>query len=149
MSDQHPAPPLANDSSSPPAPAWNELPQAPPPGTVLGHMADLPECGVRMCEFPAAGATPTERRFSVLLLNQPGQVKAFVNRCAHFGVPLAARPEQLIHVPGVSLTCNVHYARFRWSDGLCDRGDCEGEHLIPVALDVDADGTIRMVTGQS
>ena len=69
---------------------------------------------------------------------------AYVNRCAHFGVPLAARQEQLIFKPHTSITCNVHYARYRWADGVCESGECEGESLIAVPLDVRADGTIHI-----
>jgi nitrite reductase/ring-hydroxylating ferredoxin subunit len=85
-----------------------------------------------------------EQPFRLLLLRSGLAVHAFVNRCAHFGVPLAARQEHLIQTPLVSLTCNVHYARYRWADGVCEWGDCEGESLIPVPLDVDRDGTIRI-----
>ena len=72
------------------------------------------------------------------------EVTAYANRCAHFGVPLAAKQEHMQFVPHVSLTCNVHYARFRWSDGRCDRGDCEGDSLIAIPLEVDAQGAIRI-----
>ena len=80
--------------------------------------------------------------FRMLLLRKGSEVHAFVNRCPHFGVPLAARQEQLLQQPLASLTCNVHYARFRWSDGLCESGECVGESLIPVALVVSASGQV-------
>jgi nitrite reductase/ring-hydroxylating ferredoxin subunit len=82
----------------------------------------------------------------VLLLRSGPQVVAYVNRCAHFGVPLASRQDLLQFTPHVSLTCGVHYARFRWSDGVCDRGDCEGEGLIPIPLDIDAQGALRIAS---
>ena len=72
------------------------------------------------------------------------QISAYANRCAHFGVPLAARQSQLIFQPHVSLTCNVHYARYRWSDGVCDRGDCEGERLLPIPVEVDDLNNVRI-----
>jgi len=80
------------------------------------------------------------------LLRSGAEVKAYANRCAHFGVPLAGKQEHMQFVPHISLVCNVHYARFRWSDGLCDRGDCEGDSLIAIPLDVDAQGTIRIAS---
>ena len=82
--------------------------------------------------------------FRVLLLRSGEEVKAYVNRCAHFGVPLAARQEQLLFKPHVSITCNVHYARYRWADGVCESGDCEGESLIAIPVVVDAQGHIRI-----
>ncbi len=82
--------------------------------------------------------------FRMLLLRKGSEVHAFVNRCPHFGVPLAARQEQLLQQPLASLTCNVHYARFRWSDGRCESGDCEDESLISVPLTVDTDGQVHI-----
>lgn len=135
---------------------------APAPGTVLVLRSELPPAGAVLRTFaaedasamaspnatlPTAAAKPRERPFSVLLLVHEGGLRAYVNRCAHFGVPLAARVEQLIHDPGVSVTCNVHYARFRWNDGVCDRGDCEGDRLISIALEEDSQGRVCMVAG--
>lgn len=96
----------------------------------LCALAELPDGGVRMLE------TGGEAPLKLLLIREGEAVRAFHNLCPHFGVPLAARQDQLIFESGASLTCNTHYARFRWSDGVCVRGDCEGESLrpVPVAL---------------
>lgn len=112
--------------------AWHTLPDAPAPGTALLHRDQLQDGQVLMRPAP----------FPLLFLRSGETITAFANRCAHFGVPLAAKQEHLIFEPHVSLTCNVHYARFRWSDGVCDRGDCEGDALIPVPVQVDADGMV-------
>ena len=80
--------------------------------------------------------------FKVLLLRSGDEVSAYVNRCAHFGVPLAARQDLLIHTPHVSLTCNVHYARYRWGDGVCIAGDCVGEALLKIPVMLDAQGDV-------
>lgn len=95
-----------------------------------------------MLELPApqAGAEP----FRLLLLRSGQQVLAYANRCAHFGVPLAEKQQQLIYTPNAHITCNVHYARYRWRDGACEAGDCAGEALIPIPLAVAADGSIRI-----
>jgi nitrite reductase/ring-hydroxylating ferredoxin subunit len=128
-----------------PAPLpWHTLPHAPAPGTLLGQRDDLQDGQVRMHQVFAASDTAQQHPFRVLLLRSGHDVKAFVNRCAHFGVPLASRQDLLQFKPHTSLTCNVHYARYRWSDGVCDRGDCVGEALIAVPLQVDAHGLIRI-----
>jgi len=57
---------------------------------------------------------------------------------------LAARQEQLIFKPHASITCNVHYARYRWADGVCEWGECEGESLLPVPLERGSDGMLRV-----
>jgi nitrite reductase/ring-hydroxylating ferredoxin subunit len=123
---------------------WHTLPHAPAPGTLLGLRDALVDGQALMHQVFAASDPAQQHPFRILLLRSGKEVKAYVNRCAHFGVPLAARQDQLQFQPHTSLTCNVHYARFRWSDGVCDRGDCEGDSLIAIPVDVDADGAIRI-----
>jgi nitrite reductase/ring-hydroxylating ferredoxin subunit len=123
---------------------WDSLPNAPAPGTVLGKLNDLRDGQVALHDVYAKTDTLGQNRFRILLLRSGPSVTAYVNRCAHFGVPLAEREEHLKVEPHVSLTCNVHYARYRWSDGVCERGECIGEALIAIPLQVDAQGTIRI-----
>jgi len=125
-----------------PAPHWSALPHAPAPGTLLTPLGDLPDGQPTMLALDTGGGT--DKPFRLLLLRSGNEVKAFVNRCAHFGVPLAAKQAQLIYQPHVSITCNVHYARYRWADGSCESGECEGESLIPVPLQINAEGVVRI-----
>jgi nitrite reductase/ring-hydroxylating ferredoxin subunit len=121
--------------------AWHELPNAPAVGQLLGQREDLADGSAQMLELPGVpGAEP----FRLLLLRSGQQVVAYANRCAHFGVPLAAKQVQLIYTPHAHLTCNVHYARYRWRDGACEAGECHGESLIPIPLEVAADGSLRI-----
>lgn len=128
---------------------WHEVAHAPTAGTVLGQRDVLQDGSATMLTWPVPegdGAAPSTETavFRYLLLRSGSDVKAYVNRCAHFGVPLAARQELLKFQPHVRLTCNVHYAHYRWSDGLCTAGDCEGESLLAIPLTIDTDGTIRI-----
>lgn len=118
---------------------WHALPHAPAPGTVLGQRDALPDGQATLYNVPGAA-----KPFGVLLLRSGPAVMAYVNRCAHFGVPLAAKQEHLIYTPHASITCNVHYARYRWADGVCESGECAGEALLPIPLAVDADGQISI-----
>lgn len=130
-------------SSTPPTPQhWFELPHAPAPGTPLCTWQGLTDGQPTLMELDTGGG-PT-KPFRLMLLRNGTQVTAFVNRCPHFGVPLAAKQAQLIFKPQISITCNVHYARFRWSDGLCEAGDCEGESLMAVPLEQDEAGQLRI-----
>ncbi len=74
--------------------------------------------------------------FRLIVVRTGQQVYAYVNRCAHFGVPLAEKREQLIFRPHESISCNVHYARYGWQDGKCVAGDCAGEGLLVVPVEV-------------
>jgi nitrite reductase/ring-hydroxylating ferredoxin subunit len=124
--------------------AWHALPHAPAPGTLLGQRDALQDGQVLMHQVFAANDSTQQHPFRILLLRSGQEVKAFVNRCAHFGVPLAARQEQLIYQPRQSLSCNVHYARYDWTDGHCQSGECDGESLSPLPLVVDANGELRV-----
>jgi nitrite reductase/ring-hydroxylating ferredoxin subunit len=117
---------------------WFDVPHAPAPGTLLGTRDALTD---------GQAVLHNVGEFKLLLLRSGQEVTAYVNRCAHFGVPLAARQEHLIYTAHASITCNVHYAKYRWSDGLCTAGDCEGESLLPIPLEMDAQGHIRIANG--
>ncbi len=128
--------------SSPPT-HWHQLPNAPLPGALLGQLHELDDGEARMLVWTSNETAP-DKPFRYLLLRSGDTVRAYVNRCAHFGVPLAAQQDLLKFQPHVRITCNVHYAHYRWSDGLCTAGDCEGESLLAIPVAVDADGTIRI-----
>ncbi|WP_428827037.1 Rieske (2Fe-2S) protein [Azonexus sp. IMCC34842] len=124
---------------------WFELPNAPATGTRLCALDDVPEVGVKMLVIEAESDKEGDARqapFRLVILRSASGIKAYVNRCAHFGVPLSEKPEHLIFTPEVSISCNVHYARYRWSDGHCLEGECKGEALIAVPVAIDAAGQI-------
>jgi nitrite reductase/ring-hydroxylating ferredoxin subunit len=126
-----------------PSPHWSTLPHAPAPGIALLCQRDaLPDGQATLWQLDTGGGPG--KAFKLLLLRSGLQVTAFVNRCAHFGVPLAAKQSQVIFTPLVSITCNVHYARYRWADGGCDTGECGGEGLIPVPLHIADDGSLSI-----
>lgn len=119
---------------------WFTLPNSPVPGTRVATLDALPDGMPSLCAVNPE-ADP-DQAFGLLVLRSGTQVTGFVNRCAHFGVPLAARQDLLIYKPHISISCNVHYARYRWADGYCEWGECEGESLIAVPLEVHDDGSI-------
>jgi len=125
------------------APIWFELPLAPAPGTVICPLATLPDLQATMVSV--AGTTANaDAAFKLLLLREGNKVHAFANRCAHFGIPLAGKQAQLMQTPLKSLTCNVHYARYRWDDGSCEAGECDGESLTAVPVILDDAGMLRI-----
>lgn len=115
---------------------WQALPNAPRPGTYLGAIDDIDDGGVRMLTLGE-----TAPSFHLLLLRSGSRIFGYLNRCAHFGVPLANQPQHLLFEAHKYIKCNIHYARYNWEDGLCIAGECVGEHLVRLPLDV-ADGQI-------
>ena len=119
---------------------WHEIANAPPPGTVLGQLHALADGEVRMLVH--ASTESADKPFRYLLLRSGNTVHAYVNRCAHFGMPLAQKQEHLQFAAHSSIICNVHYARYDWHSGRCLGGDCDGEGLLPIPVVVDAQGVI-------
>ncbi|MEW6292410.1 MAG: Rieske 2Fe-2S domain-containing protein [Pseudomonadota bacterium] len=117
---------------------WRQLPGAPAPGTVLARLEAVPDGGALLANLGAEAAP-----FKIILLRSGRAVFAYVNRCAHFGVPLAEKTEHLGIRPHESIRCCVHYARYRWRDGSCESGECEGAGLLPISLVV-RDGLIAI-----
>jgi nitrite reductase/ring-hydroxylating ferredoxin subunit len=108
---------------------WRDLPGAPPPGTTLAQLEEVADGGALLLELGQEGAP-----FRIILLRSGGEVFAYVNRCAHFGVPLATRVEHLGLAAHQTIRCSVHYARYRWRDGFCEFGDCLGESLLAIPV---------------
>ncbi len=125
---------------------WNHVPNAPAPGAVLGALSDLADGQALMRVWDGGTPAPADKPFRYLLARSGSTVHAYVNRCAHFGVPLAQKQEHLLFVPHTSITCNVHYARYDWKDGHCLGGECEGVGLLPIPVALDAQGLIRIAT---
>jgi nitrite reductase/ring-hydroxylating ferredoxin subunit len=82
-----------------------------------------------------------EQIFRFILLRSGSEVFCYANRCAHFGVPLSNSVERLGVKPHMSIQCEIHYARYRWRDGYCEYGDCMGESLIVVPVEI-VDGKV-------
>lgn len=106
-----------------------------PAGTFICRLDEVPPTGGHVVRLLRGGI-----EISLIVLRQHETVRCFLNRCPHLGSELARQDRHLYFEPGVSIECNVHYAVFRWADGVCVRGDCRGESLIGVPVTVAGDG---------
>jgi nitrite reductase/ring-hydroxylating ferredoxin subunit len=120
---------------------WHSHPALPAADTLLCRIEDIPDGGGRVLAFGDG-----EQPFRLIVLRSGDSIKAWHNRCPHFGMPLALKDEWLIVKPHESLKCNVHYARFRWQDGVCDEGDCIGDRLDAIPVTV-CNGEVRLGSG--
>ena len=76
------------------------------------------------------GARRIEQGFAVRF---EGQVRAYLNRCAHVPVPLDWIPGQVFDPSGLTLLCSVHGAEYDPASGRCLSGPCSGRgHLEPL-----------------
>jgi nitrite reductase/ring-hydroxylating ferredoxin subunit len=75
---------------------------------------------------------------AVVVVRRGEKVWAYVNRCPHFSVPLDFEPGVVSCYRSQVLMCAHHSALFRFDDGVCIDGPCEGAALEPVTIEIDA-----------
>ncbi len=83
-----------------------------------------------------------DKPFRMFVVRQGGDVRAYVNACAHFGVPLNPGPtHDFLTKDKTKLLCQVHYAKYAIDDGQCLNDECDGEGLEPIPVAV-RDGAV-------
>lgn len=103
-----------------------------------------------LCELDAiadGGALALEAQpggVPLVLVRRGGQVWAYRNRCPHFSVPLDYRPGEFCTYRSQVLMCAHHSALFRFEDGQCIEGPCEGSRLDAVPVSV-VEGRVVML----
>jgi nitrite reductase/ring-hydroxylating ferredoxin subunit len=71
----------------------------------------------------------------IIVVRDAAGVRGFVNVCPHNPLPLNI--DSRIYSHDQHVHCDHHFAKFRFSDGMCTAGACIGEGLAPVALHVE------------
>lgn len=110
------------------------FPGAPPAGTQLCRLDELPKDGARGFLFGE-----DVRRFDMFVVWRDGNLMAYVNDCPHAHTPLDYVPDRFFNLEKSYLLCGTHGALFRIHDGHCVAGPCKGKHLtaVPVRLEGD------------
>ena len=121
---------------------WRQHPDCPASGQRLCRLAEVPDGGGHVLAFGDG-----DKPLRIIVLRSGDCIRAWHNRCPHFGMPLALKDEWLIVTPHESFKCNVHYACFRWQDGVCDDGDCIGEALVAIPVTLQGDEILMGDTG--
>jgi nitrite reductase/ring-hydroxylating ferredoxin subunit len=101
---------------------------------VLCRMEELAATGCR--EFRLGSGEWPLRGFVVRV---GGEVRAYVNRCAHLAYPLNYMPDRFLTPDDSMIICYVHGALFEKGNGYCVAGPCSGLSLITLPIRVDAD----------
>lgn len=106
--------------------------------------------GSELSDGQARGFWPDEDgqdRFFVV--RYQGVLHAWRNACPHVpGAPMAWKRHAYLSPDGTQVMCHAHGARFEPATGLCVHGPCVGQSLQRVALSVDGDGLVRLVSPQ-
>lgn len=101
--------------------------------------------GVRLCPFERIADPGShgfvlkigERHFHGFAVRQGNQVRGYVDRCPHAGVPLTRGLDDYLVSGGKLIGCHWHGALFQASDGRCVGGPCNGVALTPWPLVVE------------
>lgn len=75
-------------------------------------------------------------REAVIVCDEQGLPRAYLNLCRHLPIPLDSGSRRFLS-DGL-LQCATHGARYRRSDGLCIAGPCRGASLYVLATEVEA-----------
>lgn len=71
----------------------------------------------------------------VFAIRYNGEVRAFVNRCAHIPVDLDFQEGEFFDISRLYLVCSTHGALYDPVTGACRGGPCAGRGLVPVGLE--------------
>jgi nitrite reductase/ring-hydroxylating ferredoxin subunit len=116
--------------------SWRDHRHAPAPDTTLCKLDELQDQGCREIRYGHG-----EGVFSLLLCRSGNVVRAYVNSCPHFSLPLNARPDEFLLLEGARIMCAWHCSVFRLADGKCEEGPAEGWVLEPVPVAI-VDGRV-------
>ena len=71
---------------------------------------------------------------ALVAVRRGAQVWVYHNRCPHFSIPLDYQPGTFSTYQGQLLMCAHHSAMFRFEEGHCIDGPCQGARLDSVAV---------------
>jgi nitrite reductase/ring-hydroxylating ferredoxin subunit len=110
---------------------WREHRSAPAAGTSLCAIDAIPDGGCKELRYG-----PGDDAFALLMYRRESEVRAYVNKCPHFSLPLNSRPDTFLLLRDSQIMCAYHSAVFRLEDGLCIAGPAHGMGLerVPVRL---------------
>ncbi len=112
-------------------------PAQPAPGTRLCAFDDIVEPGAKGFMFRDG-----EKLFFGFVVRRDGEVRGFIDRCPHTGLPLSQMPDRYLTREGDLIICSSHGALFRPGDGLCIAGPCAGRSLWPWPVRVEGGAVI-------
>jgi nitrite reductase/ring-hydroxylating ferredoxin subunit len=114
---------------------------APPPaGSVVCAVDDVADGSSRVVTF--AGG------FELIVVRTGDAVFGYVNECKHLQVGLNLLDDHACETNAGTILCQYHYATYRFEDGYCIAGPCQGDSLTAVPLAVRS-GRIVIATGSA
>lgn len=92
----------------------------------------------RLDAIPDGGALSVQfdEKTQYVVLRRGDRVWAYLNRCPHFSIPLDFEPGEFCTYDASLLMCAHHSAMFRFEDGICIDGPCEGAALTKIDVEI-------------
>lgn len=107
-----------------------------------GRRSELRPASVRLIRLPPQpNGLPQE---AIVLLDEAGTLRAYVNRCQHLPIPLDGGSGRFLTDDGKFLSCGTHGARYRLEDGLCVEGPCGGRALEVLEVELEGDAIVLL-----
>lgn len=114
---------------------WRAHRYAPAPGSLLCPVNSVDDGACKELRFGDG-----DGMLSLLVHRRGVEIRAYVNSCPHFSLPLNARPDAFLLMPGARIMCAWHCAVFGLENGLCLEGPARGMSLESVPVKVRDDG---------
>ena len=95
-----------------------------PPNVALCAEADIADPGSRGFVLQIG-----EAFFHGFVVRRGGEVRGYVDRCPHAGLPLAQKLDDYLTPAGDLIACSWHGALFDIDTGACVGGPCVGQAL--------------------
>ena len=112
---------------------------ATPAGVRLGPLSAIADRGARNYVLKIRDAY-----FHGFIVRLGDEVRGYVDRCPHMGLPLAQTLDDYMVADGALIGCSWHGALFEPTDGRCVGGPCVGASLTPWPVEV-RDGILYTV----
>ena len=106
-------------------------PAQPAPGTRLCDLSDIADPGAKGFTFRVE-----EMLFAGFVVRRGADVRGYIDRCPHAGMPLAPIADRFLTREGDLILCSSHGALFRIEDGLCVAGPCANRSLWSWSVEV-------------
>jgi nitrite reductase/ring-hydroxylating ferredoxin subunit len=118
---------------------WRLRPGAPPIGTLIASLSEVPEAHAREFRFGQGLSA-----FRMIVARSEGTVQGYLNLCPHLSLPLNEATDDTIFIRGSLLVCVRHFAQFQVCTGICVAGPCLGSRLDRVPIHLDRHDNIRV-----
>ncbi len=105
--------------------------RVPAAGTDVCAFADVHDGKARVVTFGSGWGA-----FELIVVRAGDAVFGYVNECKHMPLPLNLLDDHGLETTKHLFMCDHHCATFRFQDGYCVEGPCEGQSLDPVPVAV-------------